>query len=148
MEAGMFSYHFLLPSSKYSQLRRNAQYVAYACREGAYVQRSKTSCFLAFYTICAHKHRLLMLMKASGETELATLACYCEKHLPVSIDQCPIAYAPYLNATRKSNTPHMKSPSLSFGSLTPTHPSYSTIRPVLQKGHACIQKRPQFRIPI
>ena len=51
-----------------------------------------------------------MLMKASGETELATLACYCEKHLPVSIDQCPIDYAPYLNATRKSNKPHMKPP--------------------------------------
>ena len=63
-----------------------------------------------------------MLMKASGETELATLACYCEKHLPVSIDQCHVAYAPYLNVTRKSNKPHMK---LTLTELEITSPNSS-----------------------
>ena len=48
-------------------------------------------------------------MKASGGAEPAILACYCEKHLPVCVDY-PVAYAPYVNATRKSNKPHMKPP--------------------------------------
>ena len=63
------------------------------------------------------------------------------KHLPVSTDY-PLVCGPYLNATRKSNKPHIKPSSLSLRSPTPTHSSYSTMCPVLQKGHARIQKCP------
>lgn len=53
-------------------------------REGACIQCSKASCFLAFHATCARKFKLLMPMKAAHGAEPATLACYCEKHLPVS----------------------------------------------------------------
>jgi NuA3 HAT complex component NTO1 len=52
-------------------------------KEGACIQCSKTSCFLAFHTTCARREKLLMPMKSAHGTEPATLACYCEKHLPV-----------------------------------------------------------------
>ncbi|KAH8110728.1 hypothetical protein DFH11DRAFT_1618277 [Phellopilus nigrolimitatus] len=51
-------------------------------REGACIQCSKTSCFLAFHTTCARREKLLMPMKSAHGTEPATLACFCEKHLP------------------------------------------------------------------
>ncbi|KAG1735905.1 uncharacterized protein EDB91DRAFT_1143453 [Suillus paluster] len=51
-------------------------------REGACIQCTKNSCFLAFHTTCARKERLLMPMKSSQGSEPGTLACYCEKHLP------------------------------------------------------------------
>ncbi|THG96316.1 hypothetical protein EW026_g5492 [Hermanssonia centrifuga] len=51
-------------------------------REGACIQCTKTSCFLAFHATCARKEKLLMPMKASQGSEAPTLACYCEKHLP------------------------------------------------------------------
>ncbi|KAI5123496.1 hypothetical protein M0805_008864 [Coniferiporia weirii] len=51
-------------------------------REGACIQCSKTSCFLAFHTTCARREKLLMPMKSAHGTEPATLTCYCEKHLP------------------------------------------------------------------
>ncbi|KAI0640714.1 hypothetical protein C8Q79DRAFT_921056 [Trametes meyenii] len=51
-------------------------------REGACIQCSKASCFIAFHATCARKEKLLMPMKASQGSEAPTLACYCEKHLP------------------------------------------------------------------
>jgi NuA3 HAT complex component NTO1 len=51
-------------------------------REGACIQCTKNSCFLAFHTTCARKERFLMPMKSSQGSEPGTLACYCEKHLP------------------------------------------------------------------
>ncbi|KAL1940886.1 hypothetical protein VTO73DRAFT_7927 [Trametes versicolor] len=51
-------------------------------REGACVQCSKASCFVAFHATCARKEKLLMPMKATQGSEAPTLACYCEKHLP------------------------------------------------------------------
>ncbi|OBZ73720.1 Peregrin [Grifola frondosa] len=51
-------------------------------REGACIQCTKTSCFLAFHATCARKEKLLMPMKATQGSEAPTLACYCEKHLP------------------------------------------------------------------
>ncbi|KAH9945753.1 PHD-zinc-finger like domain-containing protein [Amylocystis lapponica] len=51
-------------------------------REGACIQCTKASCFLAFHATCARKERLLMPMKATQGSEAPTLACYCEKHLP------------------------------------------------------------------
>ncbi|KAJ3538799.1 hypothetical protein NM688_g6469 [Phlebia brevispora] len=51
-------------------------------REGACIQCTKTSCFLAFHATCARKEKLLMPMKSSQGSEAPTLACYCEKHLP------------------------------------------------------------------
>lgn len=52
-------------------------------RQGACIQCSKSSCFLAFHTTCARREKLLMPMKSAHGSEPATLACYCEKHLPV-----------------------------------------------------------------
>ncbi|KAH7914590.1 PHD-zinc-finger like domain-containing protein [Hygrophoropsis aurantiaca] len=51
-------------------------------REGACIQCTKTSCFLAFHTTCARKEKLLMPMKSTQGSEPVTLMCYCEKHLP------------------------------------------------------------------
>ncbi|KAH7890921.1 PHD-zinc-finger like domain-containing protein [Phlebopus sp. FC_14] len=51
-------------------------------REGACIQCTKTSCFLAFHTTCARREKLLMPMKSTQGTEPVTLTCYCEKHLP------------------------------------------------------------------
>ncbi|OJT13488.1 Peregrin [Trametes pubescens] len=51
-------------------------------REGACIQCSKASCFVAFHATCARKEKLLMPMKATQGSEAPTLACYCEKHLP------------------------------------------------------------------
>ncbi|KAI0924329.1 hypothetical protein AcW1_006473 [Taiwanofungus camphoratus] len=51
-------------------------------REGACIQCTKASCFLAFHATCARKEKLLMPMKASQGSEAPTLAAYCEKHLP------------------------------------------------------------------
>ncbi|KIJ65462.1 hypothetical protein HYDPIDRAFT_88395 [Hydnomerulius pinastri MD-312] len=51
-------------------------------REGACIQCTKTSCFLAFHTTCARKEKLLMPMKSTQGSEPVTLTCYCEKHLP------------------------------------------------------------------
>ena len=54
-------------------------------REGACIQCSKNSCFLAFHATCARKEHLLMPMKATtGSTEPPTLQCFCERHIPVS----------------------------------------------------------------
>ena len=62
-----------------------------------------------------------MPMKAADGAEPATLACYCEKHLPVTINY-NVAYFPYINATRKSNKPHMK---LTLTELEVTSPNSS-----------------------
>ncbi|PCH36434.1 hypothetical protein WOLCODRAFT_134245 [Wolfiporia cocos MD-104 SS10] len=51
-------------------------------KEGACIQCTKSSCFLAFHATCARKEKLLMPMKASQGSEAPTLASYCEKHLP------------------------------------------------------------------
>ncbi|TDL26735.1 hypothetical protein BD410DRAFT_783848 [Rickenella mellea] len=51
-------------------------------REGACIQCSKTSCFLAFHATCARREKLLMPMKSAQGSEPATLAAFCEKHLP------------------------------------------------------------------
>ncbi|KAF9224082.1 hypothetical protein BS17DRAFT_780434 [Gyrodon lividus] len=50
-------------------------------REGACIQCTKTSCFLAFHATCARKEKLLMPMKSAQGSEPVTLTCYCEKHL-------------------------------------------------------------------
>ncbi|KAH0836797.1 hypothetical protein J3R83DRAFT_8562 [Lanmaoa asiatica] len=50
-------------------------------REGACIQCTKTSCFLAFHATCARKEKLLMPMKSTQGSEPVTLTCYCEKHL-------------------------------------------------------------------
>ncbi|KAI0326259.1 hypothetical protein GY45DRAFT_1310767 [Cubamyces sp. BRFM 1775] len=51
-------------------------------REGACIQCTKASCFIAFHATCARKEKFLMPMKATQGSEAPTLACYCEKHLP------------------------------------------------------------------
>ncbi|KIK79267.1 hypothetical protein PAXRUDRAFT_161733 [Paxillus rubicundulus Ve08.2h10] len=51
-------------------------------REGACIQCTKTSCFLAFHATCARKERFLMPMKSAQGSEPVTLTCFCEKHLP------------------------------------------------------------------
>ncbi|KAL6297851.1 PHD-zinc-finger like domain-containing protein [Sparassis latifolia] len=51
-------------------------------RQGACIQCTKSSCFLAFHATCARKEKLLMPMKSSQGSEAPALACYCEKHLP------------------------------------------------------------------
>ena len=53
-------------------------------REGACVQCSKNSCFLAYHVTCARKEKLLMPMKASSGLEPPPLQCFCERHMPVS----------------------------------------------------------------
>lgn len=50
-------------------------------REGACIQCTKSSCFLAFHATCARKEKLLMPMKSMQGSEPVTLTCYCEKHL-------------------------------------------------------------------
>ncbi|KAL4062487.1 PHD-zinc-finger like domain-containing protein [Scleroderma citrinum] len=50
-------------------------------REGACIQCTKSSCFLAFHTTCARREKLLMPMKSTQGSEPVTLTCYCEKHL-------------------------------------------------------------------
>ncbi|THH11516.1 hypothetical protein EW146_g8014 [Bondarzewia mesenterica] len=51
-------------------------------RQGACIQCSKTSCFLAFHVTCARKQKLLMPMKATSGSEPPALQCFCERHLP------------------------------------------------------------------
>lgn len=53
-------------------------------REGACIQCSKNSCFLAYHVTCARKEKLLMPMKASSGLEPPPLQCFCERHMPVS----------------------------------------------------------------
>jgi|SRR5712671_5013481 len=55
-------------------------------REGACIQCSKNSCFLAYHVTCARKEKLLMPMKASSGLEPPPLQCFCERHIPVSHD--------------------------------------------------------------
>lgn len=55
-------------------------------REGACIQCIKSSCFTAFHATCARKEKLLMPMKSSQGSEAPTLTCFCEKHLPVSLN--------------------------------------------------------------
>ncbi|KAF8475395.1 PHD-zinc-finger like domain-containing protein [Russula ochroleuca] len=51
-------------------------------REGACIQCSKNSCFLAYHVTCARKDKLLMPMKASSGLEPPPLQCFCERHMP------------------------------------------------------------------
>ncbi|KAH9046032.1 PHD-zinc-finger like domain-containing protein [Lactarius hengduanensis] len=51
-------------------------------REGACIQCSKNSCFLAYHVTCARKLKFLMPMKASSGLEPPPLQCFCEKHMP------------------------------------------------------------------
>ncbi|KAH9987165.1 PHD-zinc-finger like domain-containing protein [Russula compacta] len=51
-------------------------------REGACIQCSKNSCFLAYHVTCARKEKLLMPMKASSGLEPPPLQCFCERHMP------------------------------------------------------------------
>ena len=53
-------------------------------REGACIQCSKSSCFLAFHATCARKEKFLMPMKSAHGFDAPSLTCYCEKHLTVS----------------------------------------------------------------
>lgn len=53
-------------------------------REGACIQCSKSSCFLAFHATCARKEKFLMPMKSAHGCDAPSLTCYCEKHLTVS----------------------------------------------------------------
>ncbi len=55
-------------------------------REGACIQCSKNSCFLAYHVTCARKLKFLMPMKASSGLEPPPLQCFCEKHMPVRCD--------------------------------------------------------------
>lgn len=50
-------------------------------REGACIQCSKSSCFLAYHVTCARKLKFLMPMKASSGLEPPPLQCFCEKHM-------------------------------------------------------------------
>ncbi|KAI9451944.1 hypothetical protein BJY52DRAFT_1295769 [Lactarius psammicola] len=50
-------------------------------REGACIQCSKNSCFLAYHVTCARKLKFLMPMKASSGLEPPPLQCFCEKHM-------------------------------------------------------------------
>jgi len=52
-------------------------------REGACIQCSKSSCFLAFHATCARKEKFLMPMKSAHGFDAPSLTCYCEKHLTV-----------------------------------------------------------------
>ncbi|KAH9479291.1 Peregrin [Psilocybe cubensis] len=51
-------------------------------REGACIQCTKPSCFVAFHATCARKEKLLMPMKSAHGSEPASLTCFCDKHLP------------------------------------------------------------------
>ncbi|KAI9513021.1 PHD-zinc-finger like domain-containing protein [Russula earlei] len=51
-------------------------------REGACIQCSKNSCFLAYHVTCARREKLLMPMKASSGLEPPPLQCFCERHIP------------------------------------------------------------------
>ncbi|KAF8989853.1 hypothetical protein BDQ17DRAFT_1372655 [Cyathus striatus] len=50
-------------------------------RDGACIQCSKASCFLAFHVTCARKQKLLLPMKGTQGSEPVVLTCYCERHL-------------------------------------------------------------------
>jgi len=52
-------------------------------REGACIQCTKPSCFVAFHATCARKDKLLMPMKSAHGAEPASLTCFCDRHLPV-----------------------------------------------------------------
>jgi PHD-like zinc-binding domain len=65
-------------------------------REGACIQCSKNSCFLAYHVTCARKEKFLMPMKASSGLEPPPLQCFCEKHMPVRCD--PTFRVPLLTA--------------------------------------------------
>ncbi|KDR80942.1 hypothetical protein GALMADRAFT_241500 [Galerina marginata CBS 339.88] len=51
-------------------------------REGACIQCTKPSCFVAFHATCARKEKLLMPMKSAQGAEPASLTCFCDRHLP------------------------------------------------------------------
>jgi len=109
-------------------------------REGACIQCAKTSCFLAFHTTCAHKERLLMPMKGTQGSEVVSLTCYCEKHLPVcsifgflrtflwliQIERLP------RESSRKLARPRSKPKNLGIGMETPSHQSLLelTLKPI------------------
>ena len=52
-------------------------------REGACIQCTKPSCFVAYHATCARKEKLLMPMKSAQGAEPASLMCFCDRHLPV-----------------------------------------------------------------
>ncbi|KAF8880213.1 hypothetical protein CPB84DRAFT_1792691 [Gymnopilus junonius] len=51
-------------------------------RQGACIQCTKPSCFVAFHATCARKEKFLMPMKSAHGAEPASLTCYCDRHLP------------------------------------------------------------------
>ncbi|KAF4611305.1 hypothetical protein D9613_007262 [Agrocybe pediades] len=51
-------------------------------REGACIQCTKPSCFVAFHATCARREKLLMPMKSVQGAEPASLTCFCDRHLP------------------------------------------------------------------
>ncbi|KIM39576.1 hypothetical protein M413DRAFT_447053 [Hebeloma cylindrosporum] len=51
-------------------------------REGACIQCTKPSCFVAFHATCARKDKLLLPMKSAHGAEPASLTCFCDRHLP------------------------------------------------------------------
>lgn len=59
-------------------------------REGACIQCTKASCFLAFHATCARREKFLTPMKVTHGSEVPILACYCEKRLPVRVYVRPI----------------------------------------------------------
>jgi hypothetical protein len=75
----------MLPDCDYLQLRLISRQKCSVCdvREGACIQCSKSSCFLAFHPTCARKEKFLMPMKSAHGFDAPSLACYCEKHLSV-----------------------------------------------------------------
>ncbi|KIY51905.1 hypothetical protein FISHEDRAFT_70399 [Fistulina hepatica ATCC 64428] len=52
-------------------------------REGACIQCTKPTCFVAFHATCARKEKLLLPMKSAQGQEPLPLTCYCERHLPL-----------------------------------------------------------------
>jgi NuA3 HAT complex component NTO1 len=74
----------LLPLHPSSQFPSSQKCSVCDIREGACIQCSKNSCFLAYHVTCARKEKLLMPMKASSGLEPPPLQCFCERHMPVS----------------------------------------------------------------
>jgi hypothetical protein len=86
--AGNWSVSIAFLTHPSSQLPSSQKCSVCDIREGACVQCSKNSCFLAYHVTCARKEKLLMPMKASSGLEPPPLQCFCERHMPVCRNLC------------------------------------------------------------
>lgn len=82
--AGNWSVQICISCALFLKFRESQKCSVCDIREGACIQCSKNSCFLAYHVTCARKEKLLMPMKASSGLEPPPLQCFCERHMPVS----------------------------------------------------------------